>query len=522
MRFADLKIRSRLALAFGAVLLLSMLSSGLALVKLSRIEANLEDIVQDNNVKLKLGNDMSDSIHVVARVMRSLMVLDDPAQKQHELGKIAKAREDYDRHWAKLGQLSGSEAGMAIRARIAEARDRARPLNSRVIELGMAGQVAQARSLLMDQANAATEKWQGVLDEYVAFQEASTAAQFVTAQADYRTARGGLIGASALGLGLAALLSWRVTLSITRQLGAEPDVAVRLAQRVAAGDLSTPVVLAPGDSSSLIARLKDMQESLASVVSSVRHNADSVATASAQIAQGNQDLSSRTEVQASALQQAAASMEELGAAVVQNAEHAQHANQLAAGASTVAVRGGEVVDKVVATMKVINTSSKRIVDIIGVIDGIAFQTNILALNAAVEAARAGEQGRGFAVVAAEVRNLAQRSADAAREIKSLITASVEQVEKGSELVDRAGATMQEVVVSINRVSDIMGEIRSATAEQSSGVNQVGEAVGQMDQTTQQNAALVEESAAAAESLRQQAQQLVQAVSVFKLSGALAV
>jgi len=304
-----------------------------------------------------------------------------------------------------------------------------------------------------------------------------------------------------------------------RQLGGEPAVAVRTMGAVAEGDLSTVVHVRPGDSTSLMARLAAMQRSLSDTVSLVRSGSEGVATASSQIAQGNQDLSGRTEQQASALQQTSATMDELGATVRNNADNARQANQLALGASAVAVKGGEVVGKVVETMKGINHSSKKIADIISVIDGIAFQTNILALNAAVEAARAGEQGRGFAVVAAEVRSLAQRSAEAAKEIKTLISASVERVNRGTQLVGEAGKTMEEIVVAIRRVSDIVGEISSASAEQSSGVAQVGQAVTQMDHATQQNAALVEESAAAAESLRQQAQQLVQAVAVFKLRAA---
>jgi methyl-accepting chemotaxis protein-1 (serine sensor receptor) len=304
---------------------------------------------------------------------------------------------------------------------------------------------------------------------------------------------------------------------ILRQLGADPADLMAVVQRVTAGDLATPVPLNAGDDTSVMALLGRMQVSLAQVVASVRQNSESVATASAQIAQGNQDLSSRTEQQASALQQTAATMEELGTTVRHNADSAKQANQLAQGASAVAGRGGEVVGQVVATMQGINDSSRKIGDIISVIDGIAFQTNILALNAAVEAARAGEQGRGFAVVASEVRSLAQRSAEAAREIKTLIGRSVERVEQGTVLVDQAGKTMGEIVGSIQRVSDIVAEITSASAEQSSGVQQVCEAVSQMDQATQQNAALVEESAAAAESLKGQALQLVQAVAVFRLS-----
>jgi methyl-accepting chemotaxis protein len=354
------------------------------------------------------------------------------------------------------------------------------------------------------------------IDALVQLQIDEAKREFVAASASYATIRGISLAAIAGGLLFAGLFGVVLVRSIMRQLGGEPGEAAELARSVAAGDLSSRIDIKPGDSTSLMAQLKAMQDSLAQVVGSVRGNAEGVATASAQIAQGNQDLSQRTEEQASALEETAASMEELSSTVKQNADNAKEANQLALGASTVAIKGGEVVGQVVETMKGINDSSKKIADIISVIDGIAFQTNILALNAAVEAARAGEQGRGFAVVASEVRSLAGRSADAAKEIKRLITASVERVEQGTALVDQAGVTMTEVVSSIKRVTDIMGEISAASAEQSAGVAQVGEAITQMDQVTQQNAALVEESAAAAESLKGQAQQLVSAVSVFKL------
>lgn len=342
--------------------------------------------------------------------------------------------------------------------------------------------------------------------------------EYSAAVGRYETIRVVSVSAIALGLLFAGALGFMLVRSISRQLGAEPGDAAALAQSVAAGDLSVHIDLKRGDTTSLMAQLKAMQLSLAKVVGNVRQNADGVATASAQIAQGNNDLSSRTEEQASALEQTASSMEQLGSTVKQNADNARHASQLALSASSVAAQGGEVVTRVVETMKGIDDSSKQIADIISVIDSIAFQTNILALNAAVEAARAGEQGRGFAVVAGEVRNLAQRSAEAAKEIKSLITDSVERVGRGTSLVEQAGTTMAEIVASIKRVTDIVGEISAASSEQSAGVSQVGDAVSQMDQATQQNAALVEESAAAAESLRQQAQMLVQAVAVFKLGG----
>jgi methyl-accepting chemotaxis protein len=328
-----------------------------------------------------------------------------------------------------------------------------------------------------------------------------------------------LLGGLALAVAAAAGLGLMLTRSLLRQLGGEPTDAVALAEAIAGGDLSHRVNVKPGDTDSMMARLGAMQRSLGQVVGQVRQNSESVATASAQIAQGNQDLSGRTEQQASALQQTAATMEQLGTTVRHNADSARQANQLAQGASVVAGEGGEVVSQVVTTMRGISDSSRKIGDIIGTIDSIAFQTNILALNAAVEAARAGEQGRGFAVVASEVRSLAQRSAEAAKEIKTLIGHSVEQVEQGTALVDAAGLKMGEIVTSIERVRDIVAEISSASVEQSSGVQQVGQAVTQMDQATQQNAALVEESAAAAESLKTQAQALVQAVSVFRLAPA---
>jgi methyl-accepting chemotaxis protein len=326
-------------------------------------------------------------------------------------------------------------------------------------------------------------------------------------------------GGAVVFMGLLIAFSVSVARSISRPL----NEAVRIAQTVAAGDLTSRIeVNGDDEASQLLRALKDMNESLVRIVGEVRVSTDTIATASGQIASGNMDLSARTESQASSLEKTASSMEELTSTVKQNADNARQANQLAVSASEVAVKGGSVVTQVVDTMGSINASSKKIVDIIGVIDGIAFQTNILALNAAVEAARAGEQGRGFAVVASEVRSLAQRSASAAKEIKTLIGDSVDKVDVGAKLVDQAGATMQEIVDSVRRVTDIMSEITAASQEQMSGIEQVNQAVTQMDSSTQQNAALVEEAAAAAQSLRDQAGKLSQVVSVFKLDGAKAV
>ena len=332
-----------------------------------------------------------------------------------------------------------------------------------------------------------------------------------------KSARLWVLGSIALGAIALMVLTQVVSRSITNQLGMELAEATVLAHKIASGDLTHSFESESSHQDSLAKAFDHMLATLKSIVINVRQGSDTVATSSAEIAQGNHDLSNRTEQQASALEQTAASMEELGSQVAQNADRAREANSLAMHASQTAISGGEVVGQVVDTMKGINDSSRKIGDIISVIDGIAFQTNILALNAAVEAARAGEQGRGFAVVASEVRSLAGRSAEAAKEIKALINASVERVEQGTALVDKAGATMSEIVESIRRVTQTMGEISAASGEQSLGVSQVGEAVSHMDQTTQQNAALVEQMAAAASSLKSQADDLVAVVATFKLS-----
>jgi methyl-accepting chemotaxis protein len=341
--------------------------------------------------------------------------------------------------------------------------------------------------------------------------------QFEAAQTEYASIRNLFLGLIVLSVLYGAAAGLLVVRNLTGELGGEPSYAREVVRRIAAGDLSTPVQASAAGDGSLLHAMQAMQKDLARTVGQVKNAAELIGTASKEIAQGNTDLSVRTEQQASSLEETASSMEELTATVKQNAENARQANQLAIGAGDVAGRGGSVVQEVVHTMSAITDSSKKIVDIISVIDGIAFQTNILALNAAVEAARAGEQGRGFAVVAAEVRSLAQRSAGAAKEIKSLISDSVEKVTNGSRLVETAGKTMNEIVQSVKRVTDIMGEITAASQEQSTGIEQVNTTVTQMDQVTQQNSALVEEAAASAKSLEDQAEALVRSVGVFKLT-----
>ncbi|MEO5794684.1 MAG: methyl-accepting chemotaxis protein [Rhodoferax sp.] len=516
MQLSDFKVSTRLNFGFGLLVALSLVSTVLAIGKLGEIESNLEQVVHTNNAKIHINNALANDVHIVARVIRTIALLEDVPAKERELQKVTAAREDYNQNWAALQKFPPSEAARANRAKIEQGAAVARPINNQVIALGMAQKNAEATALLLKEAGPATTVWQDAIAENIALQDAQNDQTYQDASADYRQARGVLIGFGAFSVLLAALSGLLITRSIVRQLGAEPGVATALAQGVAAGNLGLSIQLRQGDTTSLMAQLQSMQTSLVQLVTQVRQGSDSVATASAEISQGNHDLSARTEQQASALEETAASMEQLSATVKQNADSAIQANQLAQNASTVAVRGGDVVAEVVTTMQGINDSSKKIADIISVIDGIACQTNILALNAAVEAARAGEQGRGFAVVASEVRSLAGRSADAAKEIKLLISASVDRVAQGAMLVDKAGTTMAEVVSAIRSVTGIVGEISAASNEQSAGVSQIGEAVSQIDLVTQQNAALVEEMAAAASSMKSQAQDLVAAVAVFTL------
>jgi methyl-accepting chemotaxis protein len=510
----NLKISTRLIGTLGLLLGVLLAVVGMALWQMGQMRSVTRDITGNWLPSVELVNKMNTETSDF-RVWEFQHVLNEDPQAMTTIEKSMEATMASFQKEEKLylALINGDEERKIYEA---FAADWAKYLqvHQQMLNLSRQNDNGGAKALLEGDSKKLFDSASEHLLKLVDLNSAGSQASSQDAETAYTTARNTMLAAVVLALALVATASIWLIRSITRPL----NKALEAADRVASGDLSGTIDTTSTDETGQVLRALDrMQSSLALVVSNVRQNSESVATASAQIAQGNQDLSQRTEEQASALEQTAATMEQLGATVRNNADNAQQANQLAQGAFTVAAQGGEVVSKVVTTMQGINDSSRKIGDIISVIDGIAFQTNILALNAAVEAARAGEQGRGFAVVAGEVRTLAQRSAEAAKEIKTLIGRSVEQVEQGTVLVDQAGKTMGEIVTSIRRVSDIVAEITSASVEQSSGVQQVGDAVGQMDQVTQQNAALVEESAAAAESLKTQAQQLVQVVAVFKLS-----
>ncbi len=512
---SNLKIGARLGFAFGFVLALMALIVLIAVSRLSILNAGTDHVVHNAYPKVVTAYEIEGQINVIARGLRNLLLTSDEAVIKSELERIATSRKQVSEKMEILDKTVSSEQGKALLEALKQARAEYITQTNELMKLVANKDKEAALALLLGKVRTVQSEYFKRLDALIAHQNQVMEQSGVDAKETFGNARLMLIGLAAVAIALAAFMGLMVTRGIVRPI----KEALETAQRVAAGDLTSDISTTSTDEpGQLLMALKEMNDSLSKVVSNVRQGSEGVSTASAEIASGNHDLSARTESQASALEQTAASMEELSSTVKQNADSARQANQLAMNASTVAVKGGAVVAQVVDTMKGINDASRKIADIIQVIDGIAFQTNILALNAAVEAARAGEQGRGFAVVASEVRSLAGRSAEAAKEIKQLISASVERVEQGTTLVDEAGVTMTEVVDSIKRVTDLVGEISAASNEQSLGVTQVGEAVSQMDQVTQQNAALVEEMAAAASSLKSQAQDLVQTVAVFKTSG----
>ncbi|MHA4870432.1 methyl-accepting chemotaxis protein [Duganella sp. PWIR1] len=518
MKLNNLKVGTRLGLGFGAVLLMLAISTGLSLYSQSELARSSDEIVTETYPKVLQAQLIMNHNNKIARSLRNALLIHDDAKAEKELTVVAEKRKEINEAMTKLSETVKSAKGQEFFQAMQAARTPYNESLDEVMRLRREDNVDAAVDEMLGKMRGLQLAYMGAIDAMIAHQSASMERARADAEATYVQSRNLAIILGLASLALGAALAWLISRQLLRQLGGEPNHVASIAGKIAGGDLAVPIILRDGDQHSLLFAIQGMRDSLADIVGQVRSGADSIVTAATEIASGNMDLSSRTEQQAGSLEETASSMEELTATVKQNTENARQANTLAQNASDIAVQGGTVVANVVQTMDAINESAKKIVDIIGVIDGIAFQTNILALNAAVEAARAGEQGRGFAVVASEVRVLAQRSAEAAKEIKHLIDDSVGKVGAGTQLVGEAGATMKKIVAAVQSVTAIMSEISTANHEQEAGIEQINHAIAEMDTVTQQNAALVEEAAAAAEAQQDQAQQLVQLVGVFKLSG----
>ncbi|KQV54168.1 methyl-accepting chemotaxis protein [Duganella sp. Root336D2] len=518
MGIGNWKIGVRLAAGLGLALAFMVGIAVTGIVNLGKLNDGTEDIASDKVPKVILAYEAIGGVNDIARAMRNAMLSTDPETVKKELRRVEDRKAEIDGNLDKLAKLISDDVDAESKAKlkaVQEARDRYLVVQSTFLQKSADDSQREANvKYLLTAVRKEQTAYLAALGELVNYQAAAVNAASDVAGKAYSNSRDVMIILTAAAAALAAWVAWWVTRSITQPLNRAVDVA----EAVAGGDLTQRIdVTSRDETGQLLQALANMNDSLARTVGKVRSGSDTITTASNEIATGNLDLSSRTEQQASSLEETASSMEELTSTVQQNAENARQATQLVVTASDFATRGGAVVGQVVNTMGAIKESSNKIVDIIGVIDGIAFQTNILALNAAVEAARAGEQGRGFAVVASEVRNLAQRSAAAAKEIKELIGHSVDTVDEGARLVDQAGETMDGIVKAVQQVSDIMQQISAASQEQSSGIAQVNQAIVSIDDVTQQNAALVEEAAAAAQSMRDQAEMLAEAVSVFRLA-----
>ena len=512
---ANISIGKRLALGFTVILAFAMVITGIGVWRLQGVASATADMMQVPLAKERMIGDWSSNIDSAIKRTTAIARSTDASLATYFADEAKASSARSSEYQKKIEELITEPDEKELFARIGAQRKIYLSSRDELSKFKADGDLEQAQRVFDTVFVPGTAKYQALIADLLKLQRARIDATAAHIDAVASTSRNLLLVLAALMLAFGVLCAWLLTSGITGPLRA----AVVAARRVASGDLTGHIDdRGTDETSQLLGALKEMNASLLGIVTEVRSGTDHITTSSTEIAEGNQDLSRRTEQQAGALEETASSMEELTSAVKHNADNARQANQLAASASQVAVKGGQVVSQVVDTMDSINESSRRIVDIIAVIDGIAFQTNILALNAAVEAARAGEQGRGFAVVASEVRNLAQRSASAAKEIKQLIGDSVDKVNQGSKLVADAGATMDEIVSSVARVSDIITEITAATTEQSAGINEVNQAIGSMDAVTQQNAALVEQAAAAAESMQQQAAVLAQAVAVFKVEG----
>ncbi|WP_082616668.1 methyl-accepting chemotaxis protein [Massilia sp. Root418] len=514
----ELKLSTKLGLAFASVLALTACVGVFSIVKLADVNRTANELSSRWMPSMRVIQDIKSQIARVRTREFQYIISTEQADMDKYDKVIANDLVELGKMQAEYVQLLATPEEKELYAGFLAMWERYLAEDAKIRAAARANDDVAAKALIRGESNKLIVALRGQVDKLVALYGAGGMQAAQDGERLYTSARSWIIGLLAASVALGALGAALITRWLVRRLGGEPDYAAEIANRIAAGELSVAVRTAPGDESSLLYAMSSMRASLAHIVGQVRAATDTIASASDQIVAGNLDLSSRTEQQASSLEETAASMEELTSTVKQNSASARQANQLALTASGIAEKGGAVVGQVVETMGSINASARKIVDIIGVIDGIAFQTNILALNAAVEAARAGEQGRGFAVVASEVRNLAQRSAAAAKEIKVLIGDSVNQVEAGSMLVSQAGATMEEVVVSVRRVTEIMSEITLAGQEQSAGIEQVNQAIAQMDSVTQQNAALVEEATAASQSMRVQAGGLESLVSIFTLDG----
>ncbi|MCC6069970.1 methyl-accepting chemotaxis protein [Massilia sp. GCM10020059] len=519
MNLSSMKVGTRLALGFALVLFFLVAVTIVGIFRMSEIQDRLDRVVSVNNVVSRLVIDMRNNVGDRISSLKVLTLMTDPADMEPEMNQIKARADKYAEAQKKLSDVfarEGSAEEKALLVQIKENEALAQAAIAKASALWLGNDAESATRVLIKEIRPPQKKWMEALDKLASLEEKMSAQAQAEAESGFNAARNMMIILGLVAGALGVMAAWVITRGLLKQLGGEPDYTAKIASSIAAGDLSIRIDTEQAAQGSLLMEVREMRNSLKGIVGQVRGGTETIGTASREIAAGNIDLSSRTEMQASALEKTASAMEELTSTVKQNADNAREANALAATASDVARKGGDVVAQVVDTMGSINTSANKIVDIIGVIDGIAFQTNILALNAAVEAARAGEQGRGFAVVASEVRNLAQRSAAAAKEIKTLIGDSVEKVERGSKLVGQAGVTMDEVVASVKRVTDIMSEIANASQEQSAGIEQVNLSIIEMDSMTQQNAALVEEAAAAAQSLQDQAGELARVVSIFKL------
>ena len=522
MRFSQMKVATQLAWGFGLTMGLLVLLMIFSLLRMADFRRLMEETTEINAVEAKLATKMHASVTERALAYRNIVLLDRYDEIQLELSRIEEQERQYNQADQELGRMFDTLEGTTadeknVLAQIRRQAELAAPFMSRVKALIAAGHKEDAYKVLRFEFRPVQRAWWDQLAKLQAFEEKLNDENTARGKVSYTESRNWLLALSGLALLVSLAASVLITRGLIRKLGGEPGTVADIASQIAGGNLAVVIHTRSDNQASLMHAMKRMRDSLAAIAEQVHTSTDTLATASEQIATGNFDLSTRTQEQASALEQCAASMEELNATVKQNADHARHANQLATTAADVATQGGTVVARVIDTMGAISESARKVTEIIGVIDSIAFQTNILALNAAVEAARAGEQGRGFAVVASEVRGLAQRSAAAAKEIKLLISDSVNHVDAGNLLVEQAGNTMQDVVASIHRVTSIVTEIMGATDEQASGIDQIHRAITQMDEVTQQNAALVEEAAAAAESMREQSNRLVGVVSVFKLA-----